>query len=238
VTPEKILERYSANHVVELIAPLLLDERKKRINQVLERRVASVHVALESPADIHNALAVTRSGEALGVFHFHLVSAQLVKGRGKSTMRGSSRWIHIHKHSSIHHLRKNLKGVVLAGAAPVGEKTLEELPTDRPLCLLFGNEHQGLSKEAIDECDVLYRIPMRGMVESFNLSVSAAISLYSVMKQRAQGDLSPKELTEERARYYIKSIGVELARDLLLREEIMKHTSDREADKGAADHIA
>ena len=69
--------------------------------------------------------------------------------------------------------------MILAGAAlndsPV---SMQAVPIDKPLCLLIGNEQRGLSREAMDACQLCYRIPMAGMSQSFNLSVAAAISLY------------------------------------------------------------
>lgn len=218
----ELLEKYSPQAVVEVLASFLTEERITRIDRVLKKRVNGVQVALESPADIHNALAVTRTGEALGLSHFHLIDAQLVKGQGKSTMRGSGRWIHLHKHETLEDFRSQMKGFTLAGASLEGELMPETLPVDKPLCLLFGNERQGLTKEALESCDLLYKIPMCGMVESFNLSVSAAISLYTVMKRKeaalnGEGDLSFEAQLEEKACYYVRSIGIKVARDILKR---------------------
>ncbi|WP_420421144.1 TrmH family RNA methyltransferase [Simkania sp.] len=214
---EDLLTKHSPEKIVEILSFFLTEERKIRIDQVLLRRVKGVQVALESPADIHNALAVTRTGEALGVYQFHLIDAQLVKGQGKATMRGSSRWIHLQRHETLEAFRLKMLGFTIAGASLDGELTLEELPQDRPLCLLFGNERKGLTPKAKEMCDLLYRIPMVGMVESFNLSVSASLSLYQMMRGKTDGDLSQEEQLEEKARYYVRSIGIKVAHDILQR---------------------
>ena len=214
---EDLLIKFSPERIIETLSFFLTEERKVRIDQVLEKRVKGVQVALEAPADIHNALAVTRTGEALGVYQFHLIDAQLIKGQGKATMRGSSRWIHLYRHNTLEVFRSKMKGFILAGASLDGELTLEELPKDRPLCLLFGNERKGLTSEAKAMCDLLYHIPMVGMVESFNLSVSAGLSLYQMMRGKAEGDLNHEEQLEEKARYYVRSIGIKVAHDILQR---------------------
>lgn len=214
---EDILTEHSPEKIIETLGIFLTEERVRRIQQVLVKRVKGVQVALEAPADIHNALAVTRTGEALGVHQFHLIDAQLVKGQGKSTMRGSARWIHLHRHDTIEEFHSKMEGFVLAGASLEGDLTLEELPKNRPLCLVFGNEQKGLTPKAKKMCDLLYRIPMVGMVESFNLSVSAGLSLYQVMRDRHVGDLNWKEQIDEKARYYVKSIGIKVAHDILQR---------------------
>lgn len=219
---EDLFKQFSPKQVVQVLAGFLTEERKSRIDAVLERRIKSVQVALEAPADIHNALAVTRSGEALGFSHFHFINAQMVKGQGKSTMRGSARWIHLKRHETVQEFREEMRGWTIVGASMDGKLTIEELSVDRPLCLLFGNERQGLSSAAKEACDHLFRIPMYGMVESFNLSVSAAMSLYVVMKKKrkqleGKGDLTQQDLLEEKACYYVRSMGINIACDILKR---------------------
>jgi len=200
--------------VVEALSPHLTDRRKERIEQALRRRIGSVHVAVENPADVHNAIATVRTSEALGVNHLHIVGGGLKKGRGKGVLRGTDRWVHLLRHPSLALFLSSIKGGgrLLAGASPEGERELEALPVDVPLCLIFGNEMRGLSEEALAACDLTYRIPMQGLVESFNISVSCAISLYVHLKERRrllgrEGDLSEEELQSERAYCYLRAIG-------------------------------
>ncbi|MCB1080387.1 MAG: hypothetical protein KDK69_01070, partial [Chlamydiia bacterium] len=115
---------------------------------------------------------------------------------------------------------ENRGGFHLAGASVEGTMMLEELPVDRPLCLLFGNEHRGLSEDAKKICDFLFSIPLYGMVESYNLSVSAAITLYDYLKRKRlalkqDGDFSEEEYLAEKAHYYVRSLGAETAQALL-----------------------
>ena len=73
------------------------------------------------------------------------------------------------------------------------------------VALAFGNEHAGASEELRDVADGTFAVPMRGMVESFNVSVAAAVSLYEVTRQRP-GDLAADELMELRARFLMESL--------------------------------
>ena len=80
---------------------------------------------------------------------------------------------------------------------------------------MVGNEHRGLSQACIDELDYPYTIPMCGMTESLNLSVSAAISLYDVAQRKRStlsqpGDLNSSEFQQEQARYYLNSVNQRL----------------------------
>jgi tRNA (guanosine-2'-O-)-methyltransferase len=102
---------------------------------------------------------------------------------------------------------------------------LDELPIDAPICLLFGNEHAGLSATAQAACALRFRIPIYGFAESYNLSVAAALSLYSQTTRRRaaldsshgparRGDLDDETAEHERARWYLRSIDERHARVL------------------------
>ena len=101
--------------------------------------------------------------------------------------------------------------MLLAGACVDATHMLDELPIDRPICLLFGNEHAGLSAAAQAACEVRFRIPIYGFAESYNLSVAAALSMHATSSRLrarlgADGDLDEAGRELERARYYYRSV--------------------------------
>lgn len=61
--------------------------------------------------------------------------------------------------------------------------TLDELTIKSPTGVIFGNETEGIDKELLDDCDVIVEIPMRGKKESFNVSATAAMVLYTVTRR-------------------------------------------------------
>ncbi len=68
----------------------------------------------------------------------------------------------------------------------------------------MGNEHRGVSKEAEGLADEKFYIPMHGMVQSLNVSVSAAITIYEALRQRtAKGMYDKSELSEEQIEEWI-----------------------------------
>jgi tRNA (guanosine-2'-O-)-methyltransferase len=209
--------------IVDAVAPYLSDERKQRIESVLRGRLHGIHVAVERPYDPHNAAAVVRSAEAFGVSVVHVVSAHARALVAHKTTSGSHRWVEIREHPDLDAFRRHLEGLgmALAGArVEDGAVPLESMPVDRPLCLLFGNEHDGLSPAARQACKFAFSIPMFGFVESLNLSVSAAVSLYSITRRRRDllgrdGDLEPAALGHERARYHVAAVEDRLVRGLL-----------------------
>lgn len=218
----ELLKVYPEEKIIETLIPFLTKERIQTIDQVLTNRMRSVEIAIERPYDIHNGLAVVRTAEALGASHIHFINAQMKKGQGKGTTKGTMKWIHLHRHPSLKEFHEAKGKTLLAGASADGEMSLENLPLDQPICFLFGNEKEGISKEAKSGCDLLFKVPMFGMVESYNLSVAAAITLYDFLRKKRErlnrnGDLSSEEIIEEKARFYVRSLGIEQSSEILKR---------------------
>jgi len=214
----QFLESHTPVEIVEKLTHYLTDRRKEVIESSLENRLTSVQVAAEAPYDIHNALAIIRTAEAFGMSDVHIIAPELQEGRGIGTSKGAIRWVNVHRYKTLDDFQP--KQMVLAGAVIDGECTLEELPVDQPLMLMFGNEQRGLSKEARERCDLLFHIPMQGVSDSLNLSVAAAISLYDVTKRRRKflkkmGDLSEERKEIERARHYLRTVGARVSEQLL-----------------------
>jgi len=210
---DKKIDRLGSAHAVATLGPFLTEERLTRIERTLSGRLDSLHVAVEQPRDPYNAAAVVRTAEALGALHVHVVHEREDALHARKTTQGSFNWLHTYHHASLSELLQTLRAgsVRLCGALMQGTHDLAELPVDGPLCLLFGNEGTGLSDEALAACDLSFRIPMYGMSESLNLSVSAALAMHSVATRRraflgTHGDLTGERLMRERARYYARCV--------------------------------
>ncbi len=215
---DRFIERAGAQAVIEATASSITAGRRARIEQVLHGRISSVEVAVEHPEDPHNAAAIVRTAEALGAMHVHVIDADPRALDHRWVTQGAFHWVHTHQHSDFADFEQRLgnpKRVRLAGAIMTGELEVDALPVDEPLCILFGNEGNGLSEQAIGACDLTFRVPMFGMSESLNLSVSAAITLQSVVRRRrltlgTQGELKGTSYLREKARYYGRSVELRL----------------------------
>jgi tRNA (guanosine-2'-O-)-methyltransferase len=210
---DQVIDRHGAAEVISRVSPYLTEARIERIESVLAGRLGSLHVAVERPEDPHNAAAIVRTAEALGALHVHAIDAPFGTLHAGQTTQGSYYWVHTYHHADHAQFLQSTRtrGVCIAGATMQGRHTVEELPDDRPLCVLFGNEKVGLSPALLAHCDLTFRIPMVGMSESLNLSVSAAIVLYNAARARRARigkatDLEGDELARERARYYGRSV--------------------------------
>lgn len=165
--------------------------RQERIESVLARRQPSLTVVLEDVHDPHNASAVLRSCDAVGVLDVHLVYVNEEPPRksfGRSTSASAAKWIRLHQHESIEACYAVLREqgfTIAATALETDSKDFYSTDLTRPTALVFGNEMRGVSEAAIAGADMTVYIPMQGMVESLNISVSCAVTLYEAMRQRA-----------------------------------------------------
>ena len=164
--------------------------RRQRIRTVLARRQPDLTVVLEDVHDPHNASAVLRSCEAVGVLTVHLVYVHETPPQGSfsRTVSGSAaKWLQLVRHRSIAECYAALRAdgfVILATALNEASVNLYATDLTRPVALVFGNEHRGVSSQAIAGADGSLVIPMMGMVQSLNISVACAVVLYEALRQR------------------------------------------------------
>ena len=188
---------------------LLSPERQARILAVIEARLKSVTVVLDRLLDPHNTAAILRTSEGLGISRAHVVSHEEEDALAhRRVTQDAHKWIDVELHgtgAAAAHALEARGYEVWAGHLDEKALLYTALPADRPLALLFGNEHEGPSRETIEACTGSFRIPMAGFTQSFNVSVAAGMALAQSARARraflqAAGDLSPPErvLLQER----------------------------------------
>jgi tRNA (guanosine-2'-O-)-methyltransferase len=170
----------------KVVSPQLTDARRARMLACASQRTARVRLVLQDVNNAHNVSACMRSADAFGVLNVDVVTLGQ-KFQTTTTAKGVGNWLRVRRHVNIEGCVEALRkdGVHIACAMPdPQQKSLSELPRDKPLAVLFGNEHAGVSPEWRAHVDSFFTIPMVGMVESLNISVSAAITLYELTKVR------------------------------------------------------
>jgi tRNA (guanosine-2'-O-)-methyltransferase len=218
---ERLLEEHGPDALQDALGAYLTAERRDRIEAVVAQRLGSVTVAIEAPSDPHNAAAVVRTAEALGVLHVHVIAAEGEALHAKRITQGACRWAFTHDHASLERFLEVCDpSMRLCGAWMQAPLEVDALPIDAPLCLLLGNENRGLSAAGRSACTLGFRVPMHGMSESLNLSVCAAIALFSATRRRrahlgAPGDLEDEARKRLRAAYYAQSVDPRLVQGLL-----------------------
>jgi len=198
---------FTPEEQIEILTEFMLPARKERIAEVLSQRTQYLTVVLEDIYHPQNASAVVRSCECFGIQDLHIIEQKKKYRPNADVVRGASKWLNIQQYPSTSECLNSLKkqGYKIAATTLAGDDILpiEELPLDHPIALCFGTEDMGLSDEAKNLADFKIKIPMYGFTESFNISVAAAICLYSLStrlrnSQQNSSDISlKKELQDE-----------------------------------------
>ncbi len=220
----RYLARLGAARVIQVVRPHVTDERLARIDEVLSRRLVRLTVVVENLHDPHNGAAAVRSAEAMGLQNFYAVEGFEPFSMSKKVGLQCDQWMDFHLHATTegcyHALRD--RGHQIWAAAPGGEVSLEELPDEGSVALVFGNERDGLTDVALEGADGTFSIPMHGFTGSFNLSVSVSLAVYTQAARMrrvlgAPGDLPAARLEELQALWYclsVRSAGQILDREL------------------------
>lgn len=175
---------------------VITDERLAKFSRVAAAR-QDMTVIIENVHDPHNIGAVMRTCDSVGIQEIyilyteeHLNEEHLNKVQGSST--GVRKWLHVHFYRDVEACFKAVKekyDVVLATHLDHESKSLYELDLTKKVALLFGNEHEGISEKSLQHTDGNFIIPQFGMVNSLNISVACAVTLYEAARQRIAAGL-------------------------------------------------
>ena len=179
------------------------EERKEKLRAVLEKRQPDITLVLENVHDRHNVSAVLRTCDATGLLEVNFVyyGGQEFPKLGEKSSASARKWIKQNKFESVDEcfskLRKENKKIYTTNMS-TDAVSLYDLDLTQPLALVFGNEHKGVSDEASKLADGNFLIPQVGVIQSLNISVAAAVTLYEAFRQRHEAGLyKNKRLNDE-----------------------------------------
>ncbi len=153
---------------------------------------------LENIHDAHNVSAILRTADSVGIDKIYLVYNQESFPKiSRISSASAKKWVELEKFKSIEEcyakLKKEKYKIYTTHMSKVRKNySLYELDLTERVALVFGNEHRGLSEEAVILSDRNFLIPMKGMVQSLNVSVSAAVCFYEALRQREQKGMYKK----------------------------------------------
>ncbi|QOJ30540.1 MAG: RNA methyltransferase [Ignavibacteriales bacterium] len=182
----------------------MTEERLKKLTRVARTRQQSLHLVLENIHDPHNVSAILRSCDAAGVPKVSLIyNYEKFPRIGKKSSASAFKWVDREKFDTVEACYTTLRSqgfTILASSLNDTSKNFYDFDLTRKTAIVIGNEHRGISAEAEKLADSTVYIPMFGMIQSLNVSVSAAIMLYEAARQRMvkqmfeRSDLSGQEL--------------------------------------------
>jgi tRNA (guanosine-2'-O-)-methyltransferase len=216
--------------VLEKLGPLLTADRKEKIQRVVSQRNFDTAVVLESIYDRGNISAVMRSAEGLGFGNFHVIETQEKFKESARVTQGADKWVETKKWKTttdcVKHLKQNGYKICVTHLDATS-KPLHEIDFSGKVALVLGNEKNGVSPEMVAAADERIIIPMSGFVQSFNISVAGALSLYHISQDRLKKNGSNASLNEEeqavlRAHYYLRTqdSGYEYLQELFSRGQL------------------
>ena len=146
-------------------------------------------LVLDGVTDPHNLGACLRSAEAAGVTAV-VVPKDKAAGITPTVRRASSGAADRVAFFAVTNLARTLKalkesGVWLVGLAGESAQDFYKLDLKGPLGIVMGSEGEGMRRLTGEACDFLAKIPMRGGVESLNVSVATGVALFEALRQRA-----------------------------------------------------
>jgi len=172
--------------LLSYLMSFITDKRRNLFEKVISQRTRHITVILENIYQPHNASAVLRTCDLTGIQDVHIIENDNTYKVNPDVAMGSSKWLNLYKYNETQdntedaykQLRK--KGYRIIATTPhKNEQNLDDLPISKKMAFVFGTEMHGLTEKAIQSADEYVCIPMLGFTESYNISVSAALILFT-----------------------------------------------------------
>jgi tRNA (guanosine-2'-O-)-methyltransferase len=162
-------------------------ERYLKLRRTLDLRQPDLTLLTDQIHKPRNIAALVRTSDAVGIHALNMVWHKEQHRPYSGTAMGSDRWVDVVRHESMASAIDTLQGQnYKIYAAHLSSEAVDYRSVDytQSCAILMGNEKKGVSELAADKADKHIVIPMMGMVESFNVSVAAAIILAEAQRQR------------------------------------------------------
>lgn len=179
-------------------------ERREKLWEVLKKRQANLAVVMENVQDPHNISAVMRTCDAVGIQDIYVLDTKIPvhKKFGKKTSSSALKWVTIHSFDNIEQcfavLRDKYEKIFCTHLSSEAV-SLYDMDFTSSMALVFGNEHSGVSEEVRQLCDGNFIIPQVGIIQSLNISVACAVTIYEAYRQKAAaGQYDRSSFTKER----------------------------------------
>ena len=176
--------------LLDFLYQFITDERKQRFEEVLAYRTRHLTVVLEDIFQPHNASAVLRSCDLTGVQDVHIIENNYTFDINPDVVMGSTKWLDLYRYNELEFNtpmaieQLKARGYQIVATCPHQDDfTPENLPLDQPVALVFGTEKTGITDYVMSHADKFVKIPMYGFTESFNISVSAALLVYTLTRR-------------------------------------------------------
>lgn len=208
----------SEREQVEYLRDFVTDDKNALFERLVNDRTDYVTIVLEDLFQSHNQSAVMRTADCMGVQHVHMIENRNAYDETSTVSQGAREWLSLHRYQgerdnttvALRQLRQ--QGYRIIATTPHDHDVLiDDLDLEKgKMAFFFGTELTGLSDGVLAAADEFVKVPMFGFTESLNVSVSAALLMYSVMQRLRKSDIPWRLSEENRAKillqWYKKSI--------------------------------
>jgi tRNA (guanosine-2'-O-)-methyltransferase len=180
---------------------VISESKIEMFDRIASERTKFITIVLENIHQEHNASAVLRSCDCFGLKELHVIEKDNQYKVQRDIARGAGRWVDLFNYNEgtnpskdcVEKLKK--RGFKIVSTSPHATHSIADIDISTPTAFVFGTEGEGISQEMIDMSDELVKIPMFGFTESFNISVSVALTLSKIRERLSSSDI-PFRLTE------------------------------------------
>jgi len=164
-------------------------QRTEKLISVLNKRQPDITIVLENVFDPHNISAVMRTCDAVGVQEIYILNTRIPRHKkwGPRSSSSAAKWLTIHQFENAGECFSSLRkrySTILTTHLSSDAVSLHQLDFTKTIALVFGNEHSGVSDEIRALADGNFLIPQAGIIQSLNISVACAVTLYEAFRQK------------------------------------------------------
>jgi tRNA (guanosine-2'-O-)-methyltransferase len=230
--------------LVDYLSGFVTANRLRRFEEVLQHRTRHLTVVLEDIYQPHNAAAVLRSCDCFGIQDVHVIENQNKFEANPDVELGSAKWITLIKYNEKNSLTSCLAGRQALGVtegciAALKKKgykivvtsphkndcSIDELDITHKTALFFGTEMRGATPIAFEKADAFVKIPMVGFTESLNISVSAAVTLYTLASRLKKTGINWKLTSEEEQEIRLQWLRNTIPKSDILEKDFIRNSS-------------
>lgn len=177
------------------------------MRSVIENRQTNLTVIMENVHDPHNIAACLRSCDSVGISEvFILNSEERVRKKtlqsggkfGAKSSASASKWLDIHYFEDTQRCFEVVRSryeQIFSTHLSAEASPLHNMDFAQSCAVLFGNEKDGVTDEALALSDGNFIIPQFGMIRSLNISVACAVTLYEALRQKMDAGHFPSART-------------------------------------------
>lgn len=164
-------------------------QRRERLLSVLRKRQPDLTVVLENVFDPHNISAVMRTCDAVGIQEVYVLTNKIPRHQkwGARSSSSAAKWLTVHQYEDAAECFKDIRkkyDKIYATHLSSDAVSLYEINFTGSVALVFGNEQNGVSEEIRAMADGNFLIPQMGIIQSLNISVACAVSIYEALRQK------------------------------------------------------